>query len=81
LGHLLTWTTQRAELARLTGDEATCQCELREAHRLFTEIGADPRSGSREGVRPVNCLDHQAVHRESDTGYLKDAKTLLEELS
>ena len=29
-----------AELARLTGDQATCQRELREAHRLFTELGA-----------------------------------------
>jgi thioesterase domain-containing protein len=29
-----------AELARLTGDEATRQRELREAHRLFTEMGA-----------------------------------------
>jgi hypothetical protein len=31
---------ERAELARLTGDEATRERELREAHRLFTEIGA-----------------------------------------
>jgi len=31
---------ERAELARLSGDEATRQRELREAHRLFTEIGA-----------------------------------------
>jgi hypothetical protein len=30
----------RAELARVCGDEATRQHELREAHRLFTEIGA-----------------------------------------
>ncbi len=29
-----------AELARLTGDENTCQQKLREAHRLFTEMGA-----------------------------------------
>jgi tetratricopeptide (TPR) repeat protein len=29
-----------AELARVTGDDATRQRELREAHRLFTEIGA-----------------------------------------
>ncbi len=31
---------QRAELARLRGDEAAGTRELREAHRLFTEIGA-----------------------------------------
>jgi tetratricopeptide (TPR) repeat protein len=31
---------ERAELARLTGDDATHQRELREAHRLFTEMGA-----------------------------------------
>jgi tetratricopeptide (TPR) repeat protein len=30
----------RAELARLTGNEAARERELREAHRLFTEIGA-----------------------------------------
>jgi adenylate cyclase len=31
---------ERAELARLLGDEATYQRELREAHRLFVEMGA-----------------------------------------
>src|SRR5262249_36946366 len=36
---------ERAELARLTGDEATRERELREAHRLFTEIGAPIRAG------------------------------------
>ena len=35
---------ERAERARLTGDEATRQRELREAHRLFTEIGAPIRA-------------------------------------
>jgi len=35
---------ERAELARLTGDEATRESELREAHRLFTEIGAPIRA-------------------------------------
>ena len=35
---------QRAELARLSGDEATRRCELREAHRLFLEIGAPIRA-------------------------------------
>jgi hypothetical protein len=35
---------ERAELARLIGDEAARQRELREAHRLFTEIGAPIRA-------------------------------------
>jgi hypothetical protein len=35
---------ERAELARLVGDEAMRQRELREAHRLFTEIGAPIRA-------------------------------------
>jgi len=35
---------ERAELARLTGDEALRERELREAHRLFTEIGAPIRA-------------------------------------
>jgi ATP/maltotriose-dependent transcriptional regulator MalT len=35
---------ERAELARLTGDDATRQRELREAHRLFLEIGAPIRA-------------------------------------
>ena len=35
---------ERAELARLTGDDATRQRELREAHRLFMEIGAPIRA-------------------------------------
>jgi hypothetical protein len=35
---------ERAELARLTGDEARHELELREAHRLFTEIGAPIRA-------------------------------------
>jgi tetratricopeptide (TPR) repeat protein len=30
----------RSDLARLLGDEATCEHELREAHRLFVEMGA-----------------------------------------
>jgi tetratricopeptide (TPR) repeat protein len=36
---------ERAELARLTGDEATREREFREAHRLFTEMGAPIRAG------------------------------------
>ena len=35
---------ERAELARLNGDEAARQRELREAHRLFLEIGAPIRA-------------------------------------
>ena len=35
---------ERAELARLIGDNATRERELREAHRLFTEIGAPIRA-------------------------------------
>ena len=35
---------ERAELARLLGDETTRQRELREAHRLFTEMGAPIRA-------------------------------------
>ncbi len=35
---------ERAELARLAGDGATRQCALREAHRLFLEIGAPIRA-------------------------------------
>ena len=35
---------ERAELARLTGDAAARECELREAHRLFLEIGAPIRA-------------------------------------
>jgi hypothetical protein len=34
----------RSELARLIGDEATQERELREAHRLFLEIGAPIRA-------------------------------------
>jgi hypothetical protein len=35
---------ERAELARLAGDEAARQRELFEAHRLFTEMGATIRA-------------------------------------
>ena len=35
---------ERAELARINGDETTRQRELREAHRLFIEIGAPIRA-------------------------------------
>jgi hypothetical protein len=43
---------ERAELARLLGDEATYQRELREAHRLFTEMGATGH------VRRIEALIH-----------------------
>ena len=35
---------ERAELARLAHDEMTRQRELREAHRLFSEIGVPIRA-------------------------------------
>jgi hypothetical protein len=35
---------ERAELARVSGDEASRERELREAHRLFTQIGAPLRA-------------------------------------
>ena len=35
---------ERAALARVLGDEATRQRELREAHRLFIEMGATARA-------------------------------------
>jgi hypothetical protein len=35
---------ERAELARLAGDETTRQRELREAHRVFVEMGAPIRA-------------------------------------
>jgi hypothetical protein len=45
---------ERAELARLAGDKATRQRKLREAHRLFSEIGAPIRAAEvSEGARRV----------------------------
>jgi hypothetical protein len=35
---------ERAELARLSGDQVARERELREAHRLFLEIGAPIRA-------------------------------------
>jgi class 3 adenylate cyclase len=35
---------ERAQFARLKGDQAARECELREAHRLFLEIGAPLRA-------------------------------------
>ena len=39
-----------AELAHLRGDEATSKRELREAHRLFVEMGA---TGHAERIAPL----------------------------
>jgi len=39
-----------AELAHLRGDEATRERELREAHRLFVEMGA---TGHAERIAPL----------------------------
>jgi hypothetical protein len=39
-----------AELARLRGDERSRQSELREAHRLFVEMGA---TGHAERIAPL----------------------------
>ena len=41
---------ERAELARLTGDEAARERELREAHRLFIEMGATIRAPRSRGI-------------------------------
>jgi hypothetical protein len=47
---------ERAELARLSGDEATRERELREAHRLFTEIGAPIRAAEvAKELGSMNC--------------------------
>jgi len=35
---------ERAELARLSGNEATRERELRDARRLFTDMGATSRA-------------------------------------
>jgi hypothetical protein len=48
---------ERADLARLTRDEATYKRELREARRLVHGgRRADPRCGSREGTRLCDRL-------------------------
>jgi hypothetical protein len=39
---------ERAELARLEGDEDAAEREFREAHRVFTEIGASERARALE---------------------------------
>ena len=38
--HIPSVPLARAELAGVLGDEATCERELREAHRLYSEMGA-----------------------------------------
>ena len=56
---------ERAALARLTGDEATRQRELREAHRLFTEMGATARA---EQVARELGSSAESTSRISSTG-------------
>ena len=51
---------ERAKLAGLTGDEATRERELREAHRLFLEIGAPIRAA--EMARELERLYPQLGH-------------------
>jgi hypothetical protein len=52
---------ERAELARRLGDEAAYQRELREAHRLFTEMGA---SGHAERIsRQLSAVSPQPEER------------------
>jgi len=46
---------ERAELARLLDDEATCQRELREALRLFTAMGATGRA------ERIEALSHREI--------------------
>ena len=43
-GHLPIIHLERAALARVLGDDTSRQRELREAHRLFTEMGATTRA-------------------------------------
>jgi len=45
---------ERAELARLADDAAARQHELREAHRLFSEMGATARA--EQVARQLNSL-------------------------
>ena len=52
-------------LARLAGDEPTRQCELREAHRLFTEMGATARA---EQVARELGSSAESTSRISSTG-------------
>ncbi len=56
---------ERAELAKLTGDDAARERELHEAHRLFTEVGAPlqpPKlwtAAHHRAMLPVATLEHR----------------------
>ena len=50
-----------AELARLKGDEAGRQRELREAQRLFTAIGAPLRAEQVAKEHRLNCISSRSV--------------------
>jgi len=54
-----------AELARLTGDEASRRRELREAHRLFTEMGA-PLQAARLAPEPAEGRAGRSRQRGAD---------------
>ena len=56
---------ERAALGHLLGDEATRQRELREAHRLFTEMGATARA---EQVARELGSSAESTSRISSTG-------------
>jgi len=45
---------EHAALANLLGDDTACRCDLREAHRLFTEMGATARA--EQVARQLNSL-------------------------
>ena len=57
---------ERAELAKLTGDAATRERGLREAHRLFLEIDAPIRGRGGEGTRAVNCSAFGAANEAEE---------------
>ena len=55
----------RAELARVLGDQAERDRELREAHRLYTEMGATGHAQRlAKELRPVNCSSCGHENRE-----------------
>src|SRR5947208_3915941 len=64
-GHAPFIHVERAALAHLLGDKATRQRELREAHRLFTEMGATARA---EQVARELGSSAESTSRISSTG-------------
>ena len=64
-GHAPFIYVERAALAHLLGDKATRQRELREAHRLFTEMGATARA---EQVARELGSSAESTSRISSTG-------------